>query len=134
MAVLTVVGIVRLVRAERERRVLQNLTEAVSTLRFSADSCSAALDAGQTRLIGYRQRLDSLHDAVREFEAADPHGVAAEQYDEYMNAFALYRDSVAAWDGRVAALQGRLRQCQSLAREHNAAVDSLRAARAVPGR
>ena len=113
---------------------MRTLTEHVRALRFSADSCNAELESGEVRLQSYRDRLDSLHSAVRDFEAADPRGVAAERYGEYMTAFDLYRDSAAAWDGRVDALRARLQQCQAVAREHNAAVDSLRAARAVHDR
>jgi hypothetical protein len=122
-------GVLRLTLSAGERSIDAVMADSVQVLRVATDSCTADLQRAQTDLVSYRDRLDSLHAQVREYEAVEPRTVPAELFSEYMELFDRYNDSTAAWSGRVDDLQLKLEQCQALATAHNEAVDSLRVIR-----
>lgn len=128
MVLLAGAGLYRMVVSATAQNRIETLRDSVQELRAASDSCVLVLQTEQSELLNFRERLDVLHDDVRGFEQAELGGVPQEQYTEYMTQFAQYRDSAAAWEGRVDSVQSRLVACQRLARQHNEAVDSLRAA------
>lgn len=128
MVLLAAAGIYRMTVSATARNRIETLRDSVQELRAASDTCAMGLQAQQSALLEFRTRLDALHADVRGFEEAELGGVPQERYSEYMTQFAQYRDSAAAWEGRVGSVESRLAACQQLAREHNTAVDSLRAA------
>jgi hypothetical protein len=70
--------------------------------------------------------IDSLRDEVRDFEALDERGVPEERYDEYLERFEAYNDSVISWEARAETLRANEAACRELVEAHNALSDSLR--------
>lgn len=120
-------ALLRVGRILRGSNAVTSLRDSVAVLRTAADSCRAELDAGQSRLRAYHDRLDTMRSRVRGFEALDPRGVPADSYRIYLQAFHLYNDSAAGWQARVDSLQTQLDSCRVVTDAHNTAADSLRA-------
>ncbi len=113
---------------ERRRSVneIHDLRDGVYRARVSADSCRNEL-AYQERLFRrFDAVVDSLRGAVRDFERMDERGVPEERYDEYLEHFEGYNDSVAVWRARAAELRETEAACRTLIEGHNALADSLR--------
>lgn len=106
----------------RQLRVRQELQSA----RLSVDSCKAAIAAEEDSFRDYDRRVDSLRRAVRAFEAEDPDGVPAEQYEQYLGTFDRYNAAVPAWRERADSLRSHLEACRAMAERHNLLADSLR--------
>lgn len=113
---------------ERRRTVeeIRTLRDQVHAARVSADSCSNEL-AYQERLFRrFDVLVDSLRGNVRSFERLDARGVPEERYDEYLEQFEGYNDSVAAWRAKALDLRGTEAACRSFIERHNSLADSLR--------
>jgi len=123
---IVVAGMINIVDNTRTRREIEGLRGSIYRARLAADSCRGSLMIQETRLRDFGVSVDSLRGEVRDFEALDPRGVPEARYDEYMEHFNAYNDSVAAWEGKAARLQADEAACRALVEEHNALSDSLR--------
>jgi hypothetical protein len=97
----------------------------VVELRAAIDQCTDALHAEQARFQAHEHAVDSLRAVVLEYESAE-RTVPVEEFDDYLEAFTAYNESVRTWHDHAAALQAQWAECHELAERHNALVDSLR--------
>lgn len=113
---------------ERQRTVEQvrSLQADVYAARTSADSCRNELAWAEGQFRRFDEHVDSLRTEVRAFEALDERGVPAERYEEYLELFDGYNDSVAAWERRADELRAAEEVCRALVEGHNTLSDSLR--------
>ena len=115
-----------LVGRNRTRQEIMDLRERVARARISADSCTNVLAYDQMLFQQFDRVVDSLRAEVRVLEELDPRGVPEARYDEYMERFRGYNDSVAAWERRAEGLRTSDVACRALIEEHNALSDSVR--------
>lgn len=115
-----------LVERSRERQEILDLRERVARARISADSCTNVLAYDQMLFQQFDQAVDSLRGEVRVLEELDPRGIPEERYDEYMERFKDYNDSVAAWERRAERLRTSDAMCRVLIEAHNELSDSVR--------
>lgn len=115
-----------LVERSRERQEILDLRDRVARARISADSCTNTLAYDQMLFRQFDQAVDSLRGEVRALEELDPRGVPEERYDEYMERFRGYNDSVAVWERRAEGLRTSDAACRTLIERHNALSDSVR--------
>jgi hypothetical protein len=115
-----------LVDRSRTREEILNLRDRVARARISADSCTNVLAYDQMLFQRFDQVVDSLRGEVRVLEELDPRGIPEERYDEYMERFRGYNDSVAAWERRADRLRVSDAACRTLIETHNALSDSVR--------
>jgi hypothetical protein len=115
-----------LVDRNRTREEIADLRDRVARARISADSCTNVLAYDQMLFRQFDQVVDSLRGEVRALEELDPRGVPEERYDEYMERFRGYNDSVAAWERRAEGLRTSDAACRALIERHNALSDSVR--------
>lgn len=131
-----VASIWTLVDRSRTREELLDLRDRVAHARISADSCTNTLAYDQMLFGRFDQVVDSLKGEVRNLEALDSRGVPEERYEEYMEHFRGYNDSVAAWEHRADQLRASDAVCRLLIEVHNTLSDSVRSvleARAADG-
>jgi hypothetical protein len=69
--------------------------------------------------------VDSLRTAVRGFEDPARGGVPQSQYEEYMESFRAYNESVEIWGARADTLRAHDAACRALVDGHNLLTDSL---------
>lgn len=124
--VVVVLGARALAEERRTIAEIQALRDGVYAARVSADSCRNELAYAETRFRRFDAVVDSLRQEVRGYEALDPRGVPEERYDEYMERFDGYNDSVAVWEARAEALRAADETCRSLVVRHNELADTLR--------
>jgi hypothetical protein len=96
----------------------------VEELRVAVAQCTSELAAEQERFDAHHRTVDSLRAAVLAYESTD-RTVPAEVFDEYLDTFTAYNQSVHDWHGRAAALEAHWEECHDLAERHNTLVDSL---------
>jgi len=123
-----------LVERNRTQREMMALRDRVVRARISADSCTNVLAYDQMLFRRFDQVVDSLRGEVRVLEELDPRGVPRERYDEYMERFSGYNDSVTVWEVRAEALRTSDATCRALIEAHNALSDSVRGVLDARGR
>jgi chromosome segregation ATPase len=132
-----VLGIQRIVERQRTADRINQLRDELYRARVASDRCRGSLQTSEASLRALRVTIDSLRGRVDEFEAMDRRGVPAERYDEYIEIFDQYNDSVGVWDGRESRLRQADASCRETIEEHNALSDTLQAvlveAGIVPG-
>lgn len=129
LAVVTAVTVLALRSYREERRLIDEITTLraeVYDARVSADACRNELAYEEMRFRRFNSIVDSLGVDVRSYEEAEQGGVPEEVYDEYLDRFAGYNDSVASWEGRAEALRTMEQRCRNLVIGHNTLADSLR--------
>lgn len=105
---------------------LRRMREDLAGLRASAENCQVALSREEEAFQRVRAEVDSLRGEVRDYEALDDRGVPADRYDEYLEVFDRYNESVPVWQERADSLRAHSEACRGAARRHNALADSLR--------
>lgn len=125
-AVLAFVGVQRLVERQRTTREITRLRDGLYRARTAADRCRGSLANSQASLEQLDLVVDSMRARVDSFEALDARGVPEAEYDEYLETFDSYNDSVAAWEARARRLRAVDASCRDAIREHNSLSDSLR--------
>jgi hypothetical protein len=83
----------------------------------------------QARFEAQNGRVDSLQLVVGGFEALDPAGVPAPQYEDYLGAVDRYNDAVTEWETTVEALRASEAACRETITAHNVLADSAREGR-----
>jgi hypothetical protein len=115
-------------RVERQRIVteINRLQGALSRARVDSDWCQNGLAVREASLRKLGLTIDSMRSGVDDFEAMDSRGVPEPGFQEYLDLFDRYNDSVAEWDVR----EGRLREseltCRATIEGHNTIADSLK--------
>jgi hypothetical protein len=97
----------------------------VEELRAAVDQCTEALQVAQARFQAHERAVDSLRAVALAYES-DERTVPVGEFDEYLEAFTAYNESVRTWHDHAAALQAHWGQCHELAERHNVLVDSLK--------
>ncbi|MDA0329290.1 MAG: hypothetical protein O2958_09815 [Gemmatimonadetes bacterium] len=126
-------GVVRLVERQQTSDEINRLRDALYRARVSAGRCQGSLQTSESSLLVLGITIDSLKNRVDSFEAMDRRGVPAGRYDEYLELFDSYNDSVEVWDGRERRLRTAETSCRATIEEHNALTDSLQALLAEAG-
>jgi len=127
---LLVSGGQRIVERQRTTREINRLREALYRARVGADRCRSSLVNSESSLRELSAAIDSLRDRVAEFEIGEgtARSVPAPQYQEYLQTFERYNDSVAVWETRERRLRSSEAACRETIETHNALSDSLQAA------
>lgn len=126
VAAVTIIGIRGQLERKRIVDEINRLRTRVYMARVSADSCGNEL-AYQERLFRhFDDVVDSLRGKVRDYESLDARGVPEDRYDEYMEHFDGYNDSVAAWRAKADSLRATEDACRMFIARHNGLADSLR--------
>lgn len=105
---------------------LERLRDGLGRLRAASEECQIAVQREERAFEEYRAEVDSLRQEIRDFESLDDRGVPAEQYEEYLEAFDDYNESVPLWEERADSLRARSEACRALVERHNTLADSLR--------
>ncbi|MDZ7778716.1 MAG: hypothetical protein U5R14_02115 [Gemmatimonadota bacterium] len=124
-AALLFLGVDRILERQRVSSEITRLRSELFQARASAQRCRGTVESSETRLREFDDVITSLRSQVDSFEALDARGVPEDQYDEYMESFERYNDSVDAWDARVERLRNAEAACRSTIERHNALRDSL---------
>lgn len=82
------------------------------------DRLEAEFRRQEARTLELRARIDSL-------ESLDPRGVPGDRYEDYLRLLDVYHESLPRWEGLARELEDLSAVCTTLARDHNAKVDSL---------
>jgi hypothetical protein len=114
--------------ADRRRalREIDDLRGRIYSARVAADSCQNSVAYEEMSFRRYNTVVDSLRREVRSFEAMDDRGVPEEAYDQYLELFEGYNDSVGSWEERAERLRVDEAACRAIIDGHNALTDSLR--------
>ena len=129
LAVVTPVAVLAVRSYREQRRLVDEITALRSDVydaRVSADACRNELAYEEMLFRRFNSVVDSLRADVRSYEEEERGGVPEAQYEEYLERFAGYNDSVASWEGRAEALRAMEQSCRDRVITHNALADSLR--------
>ena len=120
-------GSMRILDRQRTVREINGLREELYRARVGADRCRSSLTNSESSLRELTASLDSLRARVDSFETAEGgrRGVQAAQYDEYLEVFDSYNDSVGVWEARERRLRSAETACRATIEGHNALSDSL---------
>jgi hypothetical protein len=132
-AAAALVGARRLMERQRTATEVTRLRDGLYRARAAADRCRGALANSQASLEELDLVVDSMRARVDSFETLDARGVPEAEYDEYLETFEGYNDSVAAWEARATRLRAVDASCRTVIRRHNALSDSLRRVLAEAG-
>ena len=124
---LLVTGGQRIVERQRTTREVNRLREELYRARAGADRCRASLLNSESSIRELSAAIDDLRDQVDEFESGEggARSVPAAQYEEYLETFERYNDSVAVWESREQRLRATEASCRETIETHNALSDSL---------
>ena len=126
-ALILVAGrVYRATRPPPPAQELAPLREDLAVFRAAADSCNDAYALLEEDFRLYEARVDSLRQAVRDYESHDPNGVPGEEYPAYLETFDAYNEAVPEWEARTDSLETQRDRCRSLTERHNALADSAR--------
>jgi chromosome segregation ATPase len=125
VGLLIVLGVQRIVERQQVAERINALREELYRARVASDRCRSSLRNSEASLLALGQAIDSLRTRVNEFETMVQGGVPADRYEEYLDVFDQYNDSVAAWEGRERRLRSAETSCRATIEEHNELSDSL---------
>ena len=120
-----VTGAMRLVERQQTAEQINSLREDLFRARQGADRCRSSLESSEVALRELGLTIDSLKNRVDSFEAMDSRGVPAGRYEEYLEIFDSYNDSVEVWEARERRLRAADASCRATIEQHNALSDSL---------
>lgn len=119
-----VLGIQRMVERKRTADRINELREELYRSRVAADRCRSALQTSEASLHDLRAAIDSLRVDVGLYETSAGR-VPQARYDEYLEVFDEYNDSVQVWEGRERRLRSAEASCRATIERHNEISDSL---------
>lgn len=117
----------RMVEHRRLTAQVSRLRDDLYRARVSADRCRSSLATSESALSTLRVTIDSLKSRIDSFEALGNGRVPAERYDEYLEVFDTYNDSVGVWGVRSDRLLAAEAACRDVIDHHNALSDSIQA-------
>lgn len=109
-----------------ERQEVERLRTELAALRAASNECVAVVAEAQGEFEAYNERVDSLREEVRDYEALDARGVPGEEYADYLETFEAYNLSVPGWREQADSLSARREACEALVMRHNALADTIR--------
>jgi hypothetical protein len=133
LGVMIVLGSVRLVERQQTSEEINRLREELYQARITSDRCRGTLLTSESSLLVLGMAIDSMKSRVDSFEALDRRGVPTGRYEEYLQLFDAYNDSVEVWDVRKRRLRTSETSCRETITEHNTLSDSLQAVLSVAG-
>ncbi len=115
--------------AERQRITNQvsSLRDQLYRARVTSDRCRSSLNTSESSLQTLSVTIDSLRTRVDSFEALGNGQVPSAKYDEYLEIFDRYNDSVSVWGRRSERLLTAEASCRNSIEEHNTLSDSIQA-------
>ena len=128
-----VLGGIRVAEREQTLDEISRLRDELYRARLASDRCRGSLQTSEASLLGLGITIDSLKNRVDSFESMDGRGVPAGRYQEYLEIFDSYNDSVDTWEGRERRLRAVETSCRTTIRRHNTLSDSLNAVLADAG-
>lgn len=123
---LGVVGVRGFLERRSQITELERMRSGLGDLRAAAEECRIAVEREERDFEAYRSEVEELREAVRAYEALDERGVPEDRYEEYLETFERYNESVPEWEERADSLRAHSEACRALARRHNLLADSLR--------
>ncbi len=120
-----VMGSMRLVERRRTDDEITRLREELYRARAGSNRCRSSLANSESSLRQLGLTIDSLRSRVDGFETMDGRGVPSGRYEEYLELFDSYNDSVELWEARERRLRAVDAACRATIEEHNALSDSL---------
>ena len=114
-------------RVRNQREDAFRLAERVAEARRASEECTRSLSMAQSAFGTLNVQVDSLRARVQGYEALDPDGVPAAQYEEYLGAVDRYNDAVTRWESTADALRTTETTCRATIERHNSLADSVRA-------
>jgi hypothetical protein len=133
VGLMILLGIQRIVERQRTANEINRLRDSLYRARVASDRCRGSLQTSEASLLALGETIDSLRVRVESFEAMDGRGVPAARYDEYLEIFDSYNDSVEVWEGREQRLRTTEVSCRETIEEHNAISDTLQSVLAGAG-
>jgi hypothetical protein len=133
LGVMIVLVSVRLVERQQTSEEINRLREELYQARITSDRCRGTLLTSESSLLVLGMAIDSMKSRVDSFEALDRRGVPTGRYEEYLQLFDAYNDSVEVWDVRKRRLRTSETSCRETITEHNTLSDSLQAVLSVAG-
>lgn len=129
--VYTVFGVRAYLRNQATLDAIEGLRQEVLVARTAADSCASQLALAESVFRQMDAEVDSLRRAVEDAEERRPdgtRGVAADEYDAYLETFERYNASVGEWEVLASGIRETEVECRDLVLRHNLLTDSLRRA------
>lgn len=120
-------GAGRFREAQRFNDEMDRLRDELYRARVASDRCRGSLTTSEALLHDLTTTIDSLRARVDSFEALGDGQVPGGAYEEYLDVFDTYNDSVASWEIRSERLQEAETACRESIEEHNALRDSIQA-------
>lgn len=121
-------GTRRLIDGQRTRARVTRLRDDLYRARVASDRCRSSLVTSESSLLALTVTIDSMRERVDSFEALGEGRVPANRYDEYLEMFDNYNDSVSSWETRSERLRVAEASCRSMIERHNALSDSIQVA------
>lgn len=118
-------GTQRFMDQRRTAEEIERLRDGLYRARVSADRCRSSLATSEASLQDLTLTIDSLRGQVDSFEALGGGRVPSERYEEYLEVFESYNDSVAVWEVRSERLLGAEASCRAVIDQHNALRDTI---------
>ena len=118
----------RIIDQRRTTQEIARLRDELYRARVTADRCQRSIAASEDALQAFDVRLDSLRTQVESLEALDRRDrrtVPVQRYDEYLERFESYNDSVTAWEAYERQLRAADASCRGVIHQHNEFSDSL---------
>ena len=116
----------RIVRANSAVATAERLREALGGVRARLDACLAMRDGSELRFEALARDTRRLRQELDSIEALDPRGVPEAAYDAYLTRVEEYNLTVPEWERQAADLSALAVECDSIAKDHNGRVASLR--------
>ena len=123
--ILLVVGTRKLVEHKRLTDEVTRLRDELYRARVAADRCRSSLVTSESALSTLTATIDSMKTRIDSFEALGHGRVPAPKYDEYLDLFESYNDSVGAWSVRSERLLAAESACRDVIDHHNAISDTI---------
>lgn len=102
------------------------LRDRIREVRPRMRACVDGLERAEEEFRSQERRTNDLRARVESLEELDAEGVPAERYEEYLEVFEGYNESLPEWERRADAVQELSARCRALGEEHNRLADSLR--------
>jgi len=103
----------------------EELRAEIRELQGQVDHCLAQRSSLEARFQNAMDRTEALRSRVGELEGLDPDGVPAERYEEYLEVFDEYNESIPEWERLGEAVREQGARCRGLAEAHNRRLERL---------
>ncbi len=124
-ATILVLGGRQLLESQATTAEITRLREELYRTRAASDRCRSALVTSESSLLTLTATIDSLRNRVDSFESLAGGQVPANRYEEYLEVFESYNDSVEVWQTRSERLRTADTSCRAIIERHNALSDSI---------